>query len=179
MATAFTLTPGDIRLDNMRVTIGGTAMGGTVGGVEISVTHETLEQTVDQYGKTPVQTFNQGDRVTVKFGLAESTYANLAKSLGTGTLRSSGGTAVGVGGKFSGAFVGSSVAVALIFHPLDKDDSAVTNDINVWKAVCLRCDPIKYGPDQMTMFATEWLAIVDTSKTAGKQLIDFGLAAAT
>lgn len=179
MATAFTLTAADLRLDNHRVTIGGTAMGGTIGGVEFAVNTEVLEVTVDQYGKTVVQTYNVGDAVMVKLTLAESTLANLNRALHTSTLRSSGGTAVGVGGLFAGAKVGTTAAVALIFHPIDKDDAVLTHDVNVWKAICRRCSPIKHGPDQITLFETEWLVLLDTSKTAGKMLIDFGLAAAT
>lgn len=180
MAIAFTPTPTGLVLDVMRVSIGGTAMGLTKGGVEISVTSEWLKVMSDQYGKTPLQMFNVGDDVSIKFALHEWSYANLNRALGpTSTLRSTGGTAVGVGGLMAGSKIGTTVAVALIFHPLDVDDGTLTDDINVWKAICTRCEPIKWGPEQEIVLATEWSVIADTSKTAGKMLIDFGLAAAT
>lgn len=179
MAVVFTLTQSSITLEPMRVTIGGVAMGGTKGGVKITVKHEEQEVTVDQYGRTPVKSFNAGDRIEIKFTLAESSYANLAKVLRTSTLRSTGGTAVGVGGLYAGSKDSTSDAVALLFHPINTDDGTLTRDINVWKATCDDVGELMYGPDGATMFETTWHAYLDTSKTAGKMLIDFGLTAAT
>jgi hypothetical protein len=128
-----------------------------------------------------VQMFNTGDEVKVKFGLAEFSYANLAKALGpSSTLRSSGGTAVGVGGLYAGAKVGTTVAVALIFHPLDEDDTSLVDDINVWKAWA-RCGAMQFGGKGKgeLILPVECEVMADTSKTQGKMLIDFGLAAAT
>lgn len=181
MATAFTPTPTNILLPNMRATIAGTAMGLTVGGVEVTHNPEWHKVGSDQYGGMNVQGFHIGDEVSVKFGLAEFSYANLAKALGpTSTLRSSGGTAVGVGGLYAGAKIATAVGVALIFHPLDEDDSSLVDDINVWEAI-LRCDPIQFGGKGKGELVLNVTADVyaDTSKTQGKMLIDFGLAAAT
>jgi len=180
MAIAFTPTPSGILLPNHRITINGVAMGLTKGGVEINVSTAWVNATADQYGSMRLNMFSAGDEVTVKFGLAEFSYANLNYALGTtSTLRSTGGTAVGVGGLYSGAKVGTTVAVALIFHRLTIDDGTISDDINVWKAILTRCDPIKYSNDEPVTLMTEWSVIADTSKTAGKMLIDFGLAAAT
>ena len=179
MAIAFTPTPSGIVAPNMRVTIAGTAMGLTVGGVEITCTTDWERVTADQYGSSLLQMFNRGDNVKLKFGLIEWSLGNLERALGkTSTQRTVGGTAVGLGGLFSGAKIGTTVAVALIFHPLHIDDGTLTDDVNVWKAVCTRCDQIKQGLE-VTKLMTEWDATLDTSKTAGKMLIDFGLAAAT
>lgn len=182
MSTAFTATPSGIVRPNMRVTIGGTAMGLTVGGVEIEHKTDWLKVTNDQYGTSPVQMFNLGDDVIIRFGLAEFSYANLNRALGTtSTLRQTGGTAVGLGGLFAASKVGTTVAVALIFHPLDELDSSLVDDVNVWKAICVKCEPIQYGGlgKGELILMTEWHTILDTSKTAGKMAIDHGLAAAT
>ena len=50
MAIAFTATPANIVAPNMRVSIGGTAMGLTKGGVEITCTTDWERVTSDQYG---------------------------------------------------------------------------------------------------------------------------------
>lgn len=180
MAIAFTPTPGNIILPNMRITIGGSAMGLTIGGVEIECTSEWLKATSDQYGSMVVNQFNTGDDVKVKFGLHEFSYANLNRALGvTSTLRSTGGTAVGLGGLYAGA-KSVSQAVALIFHPLDEDDTSLVDDINVWKAI-LHCEAISFGGKgkSETQLNVNCDVIADTSKTQGKMLVDFGLAAAT
>lgn len=180
MATAYAGDVTKFRLDNFRVTIGGTDIGFTEGGSEIVINSSVVELTADQTGITPLDTRNNGSRVTVKIVFAEAaTYATLKKALHDGTLRSSGGTAVGVGGTLSGTRVGLTDAVAIILHPLDKDDSVLTNDINIWKAVADGQTRIKYGPNAKTLYETTFICLPDTSKTAGKQIIDFGLAAAT
>ena len=179
MAIAFTATPSGIVAPNMRVNIAGTAMGLTKGGVEITCTTDWERVTSDQYGSSIMQMFNRGDNVKIKFGLLEFSYANLERALGkASTLRSTGGTALGLGGLMAASKIGTTIAVALIFHPLDVDDGTISSDVNVWKAVCTRCDTIKQGLEYVNLM-TEWDAIIDTTKTAGKQLIDFGLAAAT
>jgi hypothetical protein len=169
-----------MRLDNMRVTVNATDIGLTEGGVEISIQTKVIEMTGDQYGITPLATKNGGSRVTVKFAVKEvATYAHLAKILHEGTLRSTGGTGVGVGGTLVGVNDGITNAVPIILHPLDLADATLTNDINIWKAVPLGDVNIKLGPDKETLYEVTFLALRDSTKTAGKQLIDFGLAAAT
>lgn len=180
MATAFTNDPTKQRVDNMRVTLGGVSMGGTEGGVEISIQGPQTIITQDQTGVTPLNTKSNGDVVEIKMAFLEvATYAKLASVLHGGTLRSVGGTAVGVGGKLSGTIDGLTNAVALILHPLDLDDATLTNDINVWKCIQKPGTTLKYVGSAKTMYEVTLLALLDSTKTIGKQLIDFGLAAAT
>ncbi|HYE91293.1 MAG TPA: hypothetical protein VEA38_09750 [Terriglobales bacterium] len=179
MAIAFTPTIGDVTLENMRVTIGGTAMGMTLGGVTISFTGKKTVARADQYGDSIIKSWNGGIGIRAKFGLLETTYANMAKVLREATLRSSGGTAVGIGGLFAGSKISTTDGVALLFHPLAIDDGTLTRDINIWRAVPDVPEPFKYGPDQVNAFMVEYEGELDLSKTAGKMLADFGLAAAT
>lgn len=180
MAIAFTNDPTKQRVDNMRVTLGGTSMGGTEGGVEISIDSPVTVLTQDQTGVTPLDTRNNGSVVEIKMAFLETaTYAKLKSILFDGTSRVTGGTAVGVGGILSGVRVGLTDAVALILHPLDIDDGTLTNDVNVWKCVAKGPVTIKYSGAGKTVYECVLLALLDSSKTAGKQLIDFGLTAAT
>ena len=180
MAIAFTNDPTKMRVDNMRMTLNAVSMGLMEGGIEVSGQSGVTELRADQTGITPLDTRNNGSRVTVKCAFLETnTLAKLKSVLHDGTLRSSGGTAVGVGGILSGVRVGLTDAVAMILHPLDIDDGTLTNDINVWKCVALGDITIKYIGSAKTVYEQTFLALLDTSKTAGKQLIDFGLAAAT
>lgn len=177
MATALTFTQGSLRLDNMRVTYGGTDMGVTSGGVEINVELGIEEQTVDQYGIAPVQTYDKGKRVTIKIGFAEATIANLGKFLYGTTTRVTGGTAVGIGLLKAGTKLGSAVGVAMILHPLDKDDSSgLDRDINAWKVVPITPPVLKTG--SAYVWEVTFLCLPDTTKT-DKEYIDFGLTAAT
>ena len=176
---AFSGTASNIRLDVCQVSIGGTDIGFTEGGVDIGIDCQQIVITSDQYGATPLNTKNTGSVVTVKFVLKETSYANLAKCLYESTLRTTGGSAVGVGGLLAGAVDGLTVAVALLLHPVDIANGTLTNDVNVWKAVPRPGWKTKLGPNKETLFEVEFLALRDSSKTAGKQLIDLGATAAT
>lgn len=179
MAIAFAGDATLFRIENFRVEIGGTDVGFTEGGVEVSINSAQVVLKGDQYGITPLNTKNNGDEVHVAFTLKETTLANLNRVLSAGTLRSVGGSAVGVGGNLSASIDGLTRAVAILLHPLDTDDATLTKDINIWKGLPTGDIKIKYGPDKEAMFAVSFLCLPDTTKTAGKQIIDFGLTAAT
>ena len=180
MPGTITVDATKIRLDNYRVNVGGTDMGLTEGGVEIAIQQKIVEITGDAYGITPLNTKNAGVRVTVKFAVKETLYnGKLSKIWHEGTLRSTGGDAIGFGGKLAGELDGLTNAVAIILHPLDQADATLTFDINVWKAIPIGDPVIKAGPDKETIYEVTFLALRDSTKTAGKQLIDVGLAAAT
>lgn len=179
MPATNTITVGNTRLDNYRCKINGTDIGALQGGSEVTVETSQAVLTVDQYGSTPMNVKNTGDRVTLKLVFLEVSYANLAKALFGGTLRTVGGNAVGVGGNFAGTLDGITRAVPIELHPDDQNDGTTTFDINIWKAV--PTGPVKWGagPDKYTQIEVEFMALLDTSKTVGKQLIDFGNPSAT
>jgi len=66
----------NIKLGVCRVMFGGVDLGYTKGGVDVSITTETHEVNVDQYGDTPVNDFITSRRVQVTVPLAETTLEN-------------------------------------------------------------------------------------------------------
>lgn len=61
-------------------------LGFTKGGVEVEVTTDTHEVTVDQMGETPIDEIITGRKVSVKVPLAETTLENLVRIMPGATL---------------------------------------------------------------------------------------------
>lgn len=61
-------------------------LGFTKGGVEVEVTTDTHEVTVDQMGETPIDEIITGRKVSVKVPLAETTLENLVAIMPGATL---------------------------------------------------------------------------------------------
>lgn len=64
--------PKNIRLGPCRVRWGGIDLGLTKGGVEVEVTTQTKEVTVDQFGETPVNEYVTGRKLVIKAPFAET-----------------------------------------------------------------------------------------------------------
>lgn len=175
--TGVTITPGNFFLEAARITIDGTDIGATKGGFSVKPNISRVVATCDQHGDTPVKSWNKGVTVQIKFGLLETSYANLLRILHReATSFSTGGTAVGLGGKYAGEITSTK---AIIARPVTTAAGDGSRDITIPKAVMVDVDEIKVGPDQEIMFMTTWEAELDTTLTRGKQMATFGLNTAT
>ena len=178
MADPRSVSATDIKLEPMVVKIGGTNYGVTDGGVTLTIEHSTVEQRCDQYDG-PLNTWFQGIACSATFTLLETDYTLMSIALLASTLRSTGGTAVGIGGKVPASLDAQSNGVTINLHPAGTDDGTLTRDINIWKALATEFRPLEYAKDKVTKFEVTFKGHLDTSKTAGKMLADFGLTAAT
>jgi len=178
MADPRSVSVSDIKLEPMVVKIGGTNYGTTVGGISISIEITSVEQRADQYDG-PLNTWLTGIGCTVTFTMLETDYTAMAAVFKQSTLRSTGGTAVGFGGRVPAAYDAQTNGVTINLHPAATDDGTLTRDINLWKALLTDVRPIGYGPDGTTKWEVTFKAHLDTSLAAGKMLADFGLTAAT
>lgn len=76
----------NVKLGVCTVTFDGVDLGYTQGGVEVSVTTDTHEVQVDQFGTTPINELIMGRSVMVKVPMAETTLENLVKIMPGATL---------------------------------------------------------------------------------------------
>ena len=67
----------NIKIGTCRVYFDGQDLGYTQGGVDVSVTTDTHEVNVDQFGKSVVNEIIQGRMVSAKVPMAETTLENL------------------------------------------------------------------------------------------------------
>ncbi|CAO3459779.1 hypothetical protein [Azospirillum argentinense] len=76
----------NVKLGVCTVTFDETDLGYTKGGVEVEVTTETHQVTVDQFGNSPINEYVMGRTVTVTCPLAETTLENLVAIMPGATL---------------------------------------------------------------------------------------------
>lgn len=122
----------NVKLGVCKVLYGGTDLGYTKGGVDVTVATETHEVQVDQYGKTPINEYVMGRTITVKVPMAETTLDNLvavmpgAKLVTTGTgdqTKKRVDIPTGVGTNLI------EIAKPLVLHPVDKLDTDTSEDL--------------------------------------------------
>lgn len=85
-------TTRNVKLGVCQVFLKGLDLGYTKGGVEVSVTTETHEVNVDQYGNTAVNELIMGRDLKVKVPMAETTLENLVAVMPGTTLVATGGS---------------------------------------------------------------------------------------
>ena len=171
-ASNATITPVNIVLTPMRVTAypvgspssGGVDLGGTEGGVTLSIKTDLADIMVDQFGKTPINSIVSGHAFGVKCTLAET--ANKARwkeafphfNLVTD---GSGNTLFVFNMEVGDSLL--SHAGRLNLHPLDKPDNDTSQDININLAACKSAAELKYGPDKQVGIAVEFMVYPDTT----------------
>ena len=135
--------------------VGGTDMGLTIGGVEVSVETATHETMVDQFGDTPVKSFIQGRNVKVTMNLAETTVDKLAALMPGATLLETGGTRVDVT-----TAVGTdlfAIAQTLTLHPTNLADADASEDFTLPKAATAGAINFAYKKDDERVFTAEFI----------------------
>lgn len=82
----------NVKLGVCNLFLAGQDLGYTQGGVEVTVTTETHQVEVDQFGKTPINEYIMGRTLKVKASLAETTLENAALTMPGAKLSFVGGT---------------------------------------------------------------------------------------
>lgn len=165
------LTPSDIVLTPMRVTLGGVDLGGTEGGVTVSPKYKIAPIKEDQAGDTELDGVVSGQAYTVKFILAETKLANHwkiafphAKLVGTYPNQS----------LYFDLQIGDKLSLhaqLMLLHPLSAVDGNLTQDLTFYKAVAMSATEIKYGPDKQTGLSVEMMILPDTGVIPFKFMI--------
>lgn len=153
----------NVKLGVCRVTFGGTDLGFTKGGVEVSVETQTHEVTVDQMGDTPINEYITSRSCTVTVPLAETTLENLVKVMPGATL-------VTDTKEPTKKFVtvptatGQSllkVAQVLVLHPIANADNDKSDDFTVMRAATAGAMSYSYKLDDERIFSCEFKAYAD------------------
>jgi hypothetical protein len=143
-----------------KVTYKTVACGHTSGGVTVMIKHKTRERKVDEYGESVVDLIHVGDDVTVKTKFVEKTLQVIQTVYQFGGEISSSMWGIG---KVPGT-KGSSLAGALLLHPLDGD--GVKDDITVHKAVVKDQGDVQFGDvNQDRTFDVTFQGLVDESQS--------------
>lgn len=165
-----TITTANISISPVRISYDGVDLGAVEGDVTVSIEKPNAEIKVAQYGDSIIDLVNKGTIIKVKARLLEVTAANL-KHLFPAAFK------VGSAGMYFASNVGyklSAYAKPLVIHPLDRTDVDLSRDIKLYKAVSMSPAEIPYGPETITGFEIEWLALPDFTPGAQARYAYFG-----
>lgn len=124
----------NVKLGVCRAYFDGDDLGLTQGGVEVSVTTDTHEVMTDQFGKTPINEYIMGRKLTVKVPMLETTVENMVKIMPGAVLSAVGGV------KASG-----TITVATL--PVEGDNVTVNGVEFTFKAAPLLETDVLIGAD--------------------------------
>lgn len=153
----------NVKLGVCKITFDGQDLGYTKGGVEVTVTSETKEVMVDQFGNTPINEYIMGRKVTVKVPMAETTLENLVRIMPGATLVTDGTdptkkvvkVPTGIGSNLL------SIAKKMVLHPIGKPDSDKSEDFTVFKTATAGGLNFAYKVDDERVFDTEFKGYPD------------------
>lgn len=153
----------NVKLGVCRVTFGGTDLGFTKGGVEVSVETQTHEVTVDQMGDTPINEYITSRSCTVTVPLAETTLENLVKVMPGATLvtDTTEQTKKYVTVPTATGQSLLKVAQVLILHPIANAENDKSDDFTVMRAATAGAMSYSYKLDDERIFSCEFKAYAD------------------
>jgi hypothetical protein len=155
-----------VQLGACTVTFNNVDLGHTQGGAEVSYEPEWTEVMVDKYGKTPIDSYLTGERLTVKIPLAEYTVANLKVAMPTGTFAGAGNARMTLGNVAS--IKASTLAAQLVLHPINQGTRQ--HDIVLHKAFVSDTVTLPHKVDEQKIVEVTFTALLDETKSAGNYL---------
>lgn len=156
-----------IQLGVCTVTYKGVDLGHTIGGVVVTYSPEFHETQVDKYGKSNVEKFLVGEKLSAKVSLAEYTIANLLNAINQGVAAADDAVTMGsIAGKKASANAG-----LLVLHP----QNAAANDtraydVSIYKAVVTNELAIEHKNDGERVLPVEFDGLVDENRSDGNFL---------
>lgn len=147
----------NVKVGVANLTLDGTDLGYTKGGVEVEVSTEKYTVTVDQFGQTPINDYIIGRSISVTTPLAETTIDNLVQIMPGATKIGSGPTKAEVK-----TGVGTNLitnAGKLVVSPIATNDAS--EDIVIPKAATAGNMTFSYNLDSERVFNVQWTGYPD------------------
>lgn len=154
----------NVKLGVCQVFYKGQDLGYTKGGVEVSVTTETHEVNVDQFGKTGINQLIMGRDCKVKVPMAETTLENMVAIMPGATLNSTGGT-------------NATGTITITTNPAANDTIIVNGVTLTFKAAAAAANEVTIGASAAAT-ATNLAAVLNASNEPGIAAATYSAAAA-
>lgn len=153
----------NINMDLADVTFDGVSLGFTKGGVEVNITQAFVDAIIDDFGDTPVKTYDKGVQIEVIVHLAESARANLAVAFPTAVV-------MGDRLKF-GAQAGSVIPTGrLVINPVQGNlDPVVVYAARPTSEVAL-----PFNLDDIATIDITFMGTIDADRADGDRLFRIG-----
>lgn len=148
------------------ITFGGTDLGHTKGGVEVSYEPTQKDVTVDKYGETVVEQYLIGEKLTVKVPLAEYTIANLRRAMPQSTFAGAANSRITLGA--AAGKKASDDALQLVLHPIN--EGTRRHDIVLYKAIAVDQVVLPHKIDEEKVFEVTFMALLDETRSDGNYL---------
>lgn len=155
MATASNVIGGPAKLN-----LGGSDLGHTQGGISATLTPESREVNVDEFGSSPVLIRHTGDSLTVTTPLAEWTAATLAEIYEAGNDDTT-GTPPYMGLGRSAGYIYTGQALKVI--PLLTADAGKL--LHIFSAVATGAIELGWNNEDDTIAEVEFTALIDESQS--------------
>lgn len=155
-------TQANIVLGIANISYGGTLLGYTVGDTTITITNQQTDIMVDDFGETPLETYDIGTQITVTVPLTEFSLANLNIAVPGSTLTSD---RIKVGRQAGTKLTASK----LILIALATGDRNVT----IYRAIVSEVGDMIWSNNQRTYEVT-FKGLIDGSRPDGDQLFRIG-----
>jgi len=155
----------NVKMGVCSVTFGTAELGHTKGGVTVTYEPDIHDITVDQYGSTPAEKVLIGQKLKATVPVAETTMANLAIAIPTGT---GGSEYIQLGGTVGARL--SESAETLVLHPIANDSDDLSEDVVIYSAVVTNSIEIPFMVDEERIIELEFEGIIDESMSDGNML---------
>jgi hypothetical protein len=163
-----------IKLGPHQVKFGGTNLGFTAGGVEITYNVEYKEIMVDQLN-SPVDIRVIKENFEAKFSLSETSRDNLLIAMPAASAASGAASADGINfGRRPGYSVGQNASGILNLHPVDAATGDLSRDWTVPIAVAAGPVTIPFKPDEEQLIPIVMKAIADPAQEDSYHLFRYG-----
>ncbi len=156
----------NVKLGVCEATFGSTALGHTIGGVEVTYAPEYHETKVDKYTGVS-ERWLVGEKWSAKVPLAENTVQNLGVAVAHGTV--GGANAYMTIGKLAGQRT-STLTQKLTLHPVANAANNLDDDVILFKAHVNSELTIPYKNDGEQILEVVFDSIVDETKSNGLYL---------
>lgn len=154
----------NVKLGTCKVYFGGTDLGHTIGGVEVTYTPEYHETKVDEFAG-PAERWLVGEKMSAKVPLAENVLSVIKEAITHATDNSDHITVGSKAGKRS-----STYAKLLVLHPVANEASDYSDDVGIYKAHVANEITIGYKNDGEQIIEAMFEGLVDENREDGNLL---------
>lgn len=157
-----------------RITFNNVDMGHTLDGVEMTAERELKDVMVDRFGHTPIDKVLCGNRLKVKFKLAQTEWDQWNWAIPE--TSSYDGSAANDRADF-GADAGYSLrgdAAQLVIHPLKNALTDFSDDVTIYKAISIDNVTLPMKIDQQKAIELTFEALVVEDYGTGRRLGHYG-----
>jgi hypothetical protein len=155
----------NVKMGVCSVSLDGTDLGHTKGGVTVEYEPVIQDITVDKYGETPSEKVLTGEHLRATVPLAESTIANIGNAIPAGTTTDS---KITLGGQVGDRLL--ALAGELVLHPIANDSDDLSEDVVIYKAVAVETVELPFMVDEERVVEVTFEGMIDESRSDGDML---------